>query len=253
MKVGLVQFDPIWENIEANKDKLSQLLEKNVADEEVLFLPEMTLTGFTMNSEKFAEEIDGPGTTYFINLSRKIKKHIFAGIIERDGDKIYNSLVHFDNYGLIVARYRKIHPFSYVNEQDYYSSTKETVITEIKKIRFGLSVCYDLRFPELYRKYAKDKVEVLVNIANWPTRRIEHWKLLLQARAIENQAFMIGVNRFGKDNQVEYDGNSMVIAPDGKILASLTDNEGIISTDLNFEILKKNRERFSFINDIKLI
>ena len=192
MKLGLLQYSPVWENPEDSILKIEKLLKSSDKNFDLLIFPEMTLTGFTMNSEKFAEEIDGIGTQYFLSLSARLKTNIFAGIIERDGKNIYNSLVHFDSLGLIRARYRKIHPFSYAKEDQFYNAGNETVITQIDKIKFGLSVCYDLRFPELYRLYAKERVDVIIDIANWPIPRIDHWKTLLKSHAIANQCFMIG-------------------------------------------------------------
>lgn len=152
MKIGLVQYSPEWENREENILKIEDMLKASETKFDILIFPEMTLTGFTMNSEKFAEEIDGVGTQYFLNLSKRLRTNVFAGIIERDGKEIYNSLVHFDNYGLLKARYRKIHPYSYAKEDKHYSAGSEFVITNVDKISIGLSICYDLRFPELFRR-----------------------------------------------------------------------------------------------------
>jgi predicted amidohydrolase len=199
MKLGLVQYSPEFEYPEENILKIEKLISTMKSKADLLIFPEMTLTGYTMNAIKFAEEIDGIGTKYFINLSSRIKTDIFAGIIELDDNKAFNSLVHFDNYGLIKARYRKIHPYSYAGEDKNYGAGEETVITKIDQIKIGLSICYDLRFPELYRLYAKKNAYIMVDIASWPVQRIEHWKTLLKARAIENQCFIVGVNRTGAD------------------------------------------------------
>lgn len=253
MKVGLLQYSPEWENPEANIEKINKILDAEIADEDVIVFPEMTLTGFTMNSEKFAEELDGKGTRFFMELSRKTKKHIFAGIIERDNFDIYNSLVHFSNQGLITARYRKIHPFSFADEQKYYSAGNDFVITKIDKTAVGLSVCYDLRFPELYRLYAKEKVDIIIDIANWPIKRVEHWKHLLKARAIENQCFVIGVNRVGKDPFNEYNGCSAVYSPMGDEIALSENTTGLIKAEINLDEVTSVRSHLPFLPDIKLI
>lgn len=253
MKLGLFQYSPVWENPEESVLKIEDLLKTTDTKFDLLVLPEMTLTGFTMNSEKFAEEIDGTGTQYFLNVSARLKTNIFAGIIERDGKNIYNSLVHFDSLGLIRARYRKIHPFSYAKEDQFYNAGNETVITQIDKIKFGLSVCYDLRFPELYRLYAKELVEVLIDIANWPIPRIEHWKTLLKARAIENQCFMIGVNRVGTDPFNTYNGCSAVFDPMGNEIVLVENDEKIIEAEIDLEKVGATRGKLPFLNDIKLI
>lgn len=253
MRIGLIQYSPVWEEPEENILKIQDLLKQTSEKFDLLILPEMTLTGFTMQSKKFAEEIDGTGTKYFMNLSSRLKTNIFAGIIEKDNDKIYNSLVHFDANGLIKARYRKIHPFSYAKEDKYYDAPKEVVTTRIEQTKIGLSVCYDLRFPELYRLYAKERAEILVDIANWPVPRIDHWKSLLKARAIENQVFMIGVNRVGIDPFNQYNGCSTVFDPMGNQVALVEDEEKIIEVEIDLSIVNATRDKLPFLHDIKLI
>jgi omega-amidase len=253
MKIGLVQFSPEFEKPEDNILKIEDMLKSTRTKFDILIFPEMTLTGFTMNSVKFAEELDGLGTQYFLNLSKRLRTNIFAGIIERDGQSIYNSLVHFDNYGLVKARYRKIHPYSAANEDKFYSAGSEIVTTNIDDITIGLSVCYDLRFPELYRFYGKQKVSILINIACWPVPRIEQWNALLKARAIENQGFIIGVNRTGNDQSNTYNGSSAIYDPMGREIIRVTNEEKIIEAEIDLEIVKSVRSALPFLSDIKLI
>ncbi len=253
LKIGLVQYSPVWENPEASIEKINSLLSiYNMNDVDLLIFPELSLTGFTMKSKLLAEEMDGISFKYFMDLSKKLKLDVFAGIIENYDKEIYNSLIHFDSKGLIRVRYRKIHPFSSSGENKNYSSSRATVTTRIGKITFGLSICYDLRFPELYRSYGKEKVDVLCNIANWPIARISHWDKLLQARAIENLSYMIGVNRIGTDPSLTYSGHSAVIDPMGNVLVN-SDKEEIIFAVLDIEKVKETRDSLPFLNDIKLI
>jgi predicted amidohydrolase len=253
MIIGLVQYSPSWENPADSILKIENMLGVSKSKFDLLIFPEMTLTGFTMNSVMFAEEIDGIGTQYFINLSSRLKTNIFAGIIEKDGGKIFNSLIHFDPLGLIRARYRKIHPFSYAKEDQFYSGGDEIVITQIEKVKFGLSVCYDLRFPELYRLYAKRRIDVLVDIANWPIPRIDHWKTLLKARSIENQSFMVGVNRVGFDPIGKYNGCSAIFDPMGNEIVMVENEEKIIEADIDLDLVNSTRNKLPFLDDIKLI
>ncbi len=253
MKIGIVQFAPEWENPEKSILIVEKLLSQKNSEADVLIFPEMSLTGFSVNSRNIAEELDGTSTTFFINLAAKLKKHIFAGIIEKDNDNVYNSLVHFDPNGLIMARYRKIHPFSFAKEEKYFDSAKEPVITKIDGNKIGLSVCYDLRFPELYRKYAKERADILINIANWPVQRIEHWKILLRARSVENIAYTIGVNRTGNDPFNKYNGCSAIFDPAGNELLMTDEKEEIFEIDIDMDKVKSQREKFPFLNDIKLI
>lgn len=253
MKLGLAQYAPIWENPEENILKIEELIKSSNSRFDLIIFPEMTLTGFTMNAQKFAEEIDGIGTKYFMHLAQRLKTDILSGIIERDGNIIYNSLVHFDSMGLIRARYRKIHPYSNAKEDQHYTAGEEIVTTKMNQIKIGLSICYDLRFPELYRHYLKESVEVLINIANWPLPRIEHWKALLRARAIENQCFMVGVNRVGDDPDNKYNGCSAVFDPMGNEIVMIQGSEMIIEEEIETEMVNKTRDTLPFLKDIKLI
>lgn len=253
MKLSLIQFSPAWEDPSKSIESLNEILEKKVTDEEVLIFPEMSLTGFSVKSKELAEEIDGPSTRYFMGIARKYKKQVFAGIIEKDQNAVYNSLVHFDSMGLIRARYRKIHLFSFAGEEKFFSAGKEPVVTKINGTRFGLSVCYDLRFPELFRQYAKAGTEVLLVIANWPVQRISHWEMLLQARAIENQAYVIGVNRTGEDPYNSYDGRSLLFNPMGQEILRMGPDNDFASAEIDLISLKKTRKEFPFLQDIRLI
>lgn len=253
MVVGLLQFAPVWENIEENILEIEDLVRDLRGNCDLLVFPEMTLTGFTMNASRFAEEIDGIGTRYFMNLASRLNTEIISGIIERDGIDFYNSLIHYDKSGIIRARYRKIHPFSHGEEDRHFSASREPVITRCCEIRTGLSICYDLRFPELYRLYAKERVGIMINIANWPVQRIEHWKVLLKARAIENQAFMIGVNRIGTDPNLEYTGYSAAFDPMGNLVETADDEKKVILLEIETGLINSTRNHLPFLNDIKLI
>ncbi len=253
MKIALIQNNPFWENKEKNITAINNILKSNYDNEDLIIFPEMTLTGFTMNGTKHAEEIDGAGTLSFIRKAQELRTNIIAGIIENFNGKVYNTATHFDNFGLIKARYRKIHPFSYAGEDKSYSAGKDTVVTKIDNIRAGLSVCYDLRFPELYRNYAKERAPLIINIANWPEKRIAHWYYLLKARAIENQAFTIGVNRRGKDPYNNYPGRSVVFDPQGEELLVMDENNEWATIEIDTAIVEETREKLPFLNDIKMM
>ena len=254
MKIGLVQFSPVWENKQKSIDKINSLLAKiDVTQLDLLIFPELTLTGFSMNVSQLSEEIDGTSMQYFMNLSQDYKINIFGGLIEKDEDKYFNTLIHFDENGLIKARYRKIHPFSLVNENEHYTAGKEIVVTKIGDLHFGLSICYDLRFPELYRLLALQGAEVLVNIANWPVQRINHWELLTKATAVQQLSYFIGVNRVGQDSSAEYSGSSCVVSPMGENLLRNNNEEKILIYEIDNEEVKKVRNKFPFLEDVKLI
>jgi omega-amidase len=253
MKVGLVQYDPEWENKKLNSDKISWLLSHNYEKQELLVFPEMTLTGFTMKSSEYAEELNGESISFFSDTAKEYSAHIVAGIIEKSEKKYFNTLVHINSKGKLIKSYRKIHPFSYSTEDKNYSKGRKTVITKINEFSTGLSICYDLRFPELFRKYAKKKVDVITVIANWPDTRIEHWRTLLRARAIENQCYVLGVNRVGNDPKLKYPGYSSIIDPMGNEIISVPDEEKIVSADILKEKADEVKNNLPFLNDIRLI
>ena len=252
MKIALVQYSPVWENKEANKNKILSMIE-NVEGIELFVFPEMTLTGFTMSSREMSETIQGESFRFFSSIAAKKKSNVFAGIIERRNNRIYNTLIHIKPDGNLAKLYRKVHPFSYSSENKHYNAGTKPAITKIKKWKIGLTICYDLRFPELFRKYGKKKTHLIVTIANWPDTRIEHWRTLLKARAIENQCYVAGVNRVGKDPKLNYVGFSSVFDPMGKEIVTVENEENVIVVEIDKNIVNEVREKFPFLDDIKLI
>jgi len=252
MIIGLVQYSPVWENKKASFEKIIKML-VNTDKVELMIFPEMTLTGFTMKSAKFAERLDGESVQFFASLAKEKKCSIMFGIIERGRNKCFNTIVHINNQGKILTTYRKIHPFSYTSENAFYGAGREIAVAKSKGYKIGLSICYDLRFPELYRMYAKEKVHILVNIANWPITRIEHWRTLLKARAIENQCYMIGVNRVGNDPALLYNGFSSAFDPMGNLLVESVDVEQLIVVDVEIKYVQQVRNNFPFLSDMKMI
>lgn len=252
MKISLVQYNPFWEDKDANKEQILSML-KHIGQVELIIFPEMTLTGFTMNSENYAEGIQGESFRFFSSICKDKSSNVFAGIIEKRNRRIHNTLIHIKPDGKLVKLYRKIHPFTYSGENEFFNAGTKPALTKIKKWNIGLTICYDLRFPELFRKYGKKKSHLIVNIANWPVTRIEHWRTLLKARAIENQCYVAGVNRVGDDPKLHYNGFSSVFDPMGKELISVENEDRVITVDLNKNYVNEVREKFPFLDDIKLI
>lgn len=253
MNFSIVQYSPLWEDVEKNKKKLEKMLAEYNPEPDVIVFPEMSLTGFTMRPESFAESVDGESIKFFKAISTKYSSAVIAGIILKENNSFFNTIVHLDKKGELIKIYKKIHPFSFGDENIHYQAGNEAVITEIEGIKTGLSICYDLRFPELYRYYGKEKVDLILNIANWPIPRIHHWRILLQARSIENQCYVIGVNRVGTDPKLSYNGCSSVFNPMGEEMLCNIDEEKISSLEISFDKVTEVRDRFPFLNDIKLI
>jgi predicted amidohydrolase len=252
IKIGLVQYAPVWENKAESVEKIKNLI-SNVSDIDLLIFPEMTLTGFTMKSDKFTEDLMGASFLFFSSIAKEKNCAVMYGVIEKGRRKNFNTLVHLNNQGKIISSYRKIHPFSYSKENIFYGKGKEVVTTRVKGIKIGLSICYDLRFPELYRFYAKEKVHLIVDIANWPDTRIEHWRALLKARAIENQCYVAGVNRVGDDPKLHYNGFSSVFDPMGQEIVTVANDEMIIKAEIDKSYVNDVRNKLPFLKDIKMI
>jgi len=252
MKIALVQYSPAWEDKEMNKKKILSLLQ-DIQEVELFIFPEMTLTGFTMKSKEMSETIQGESFRFFSSIAKELASNIFAGIIERRNKRNYNTLIHIKPDGNLVKLYRKVHPFSYSGENENYYAGVKPALTKIRNWKIGLTICYDLRFPELFRKYGKKRAHLIVNIANWPDTRIEHWRTLLKSRAIENQCYVAGVNRVGKDPKLNYVGFSSVFDPMGKEIMAVENEEKVIVVDIDKNYVNEVREKFPFLDDIKLI
>ena len=212
----------------------------------------MTLTGFTMESQKVKEdELSSETITFFKEQAKKYKVSIAFGVVLSKGEKATNNLVVVSEQG-VLATYAKIHPFSYAGENDYYQAGDELKKLTIGGATIGLTICYDLRFPELYQAYSKD-CSVILNIANWPERRVSHWRALNKARAIENQVFMIAVNRIGTDGKgLQYVFSSHIVSPYGEELKGTSLSEEVVVYDLNLEEVAQYRAEFPVKNDRKI-
>lgn len=250
MRVAIGQIDVKWEDKETNKKKVKEFAEAAVTNgSDIIFFPEMTLTGFSMNIDLIAEE-ELESVRWFSDLAKSLNIAIGFGWVERVFDKGANNFSIVNNEGEEIVRYTKIHPFSYADEDKYYRAG-----TEVKTVNIGSAVicpfiCYDLRFPEIFQIGSKSS-NVIVVIANWPESRKEHWRNLLVARSIENQSYIIGVNRVGNGNNLNYTGNSMVISPLGEIMEEAKNVETILFSEISIDLVEKVRSGFPVKKDRK--
>lgn len=247
MNVLALQLDIAWENKVANHDKVRRLLASARPQPGTLVvLPEMFATGFSMNVPGITD--DGGETQKFLaGIAREYRLHILAGIV-RDRR---NEAVLFDPQGRETVRYAKMHPFSFAGETEHYDAGKEPAVVSCCEFQIAPIVCYDLRFPELFRAGVRRGANLFAVIANWPTPRLDHWLTLLKARAIENQAYVIGVNRCGRDPNADYPGHSQIISPRGDVLADAGESEGIVQADLDLTALLTYRQKFPVLEDMK--
>ncbi len=250
MRTALVQSDILWEDKVANFDRVRDYLADTSAD--LIVLPELFATGFTMAAAEIAEPDLGQTESFLIALAKEKGAHVIGGLakIAPNGEgKPKNCAVLATPSGEIACRYEKIHPFSYGDEQLHYAAGSQVQCTSIGDWQVCPTVCYDLRFPELYRAGTALAAQLLIAIANWPAKRREHWRTLLQARAIENQAYVIGVNRCGADPNLDYAGDSLAIDPQGTIIADAGCDAGVVTADLNLTEVLDWRDQFPALRD----
>jgi omega-amidase len=249
--IALASLDQIWENKSGNLSLCEELIQTaKIQHSDLVIFPEMTLTGFSMNISSIAEQSDRSQTVdSFKNLADKYNISIIFGVVFNQFAKASNNAVFMNRSGEILGTYQKIHPFSFSNEDVYFESGDKILRVKFESILIGITICYDLRFPELYSALGASS-DLIVNIANWPYKRIEHWETLLKARAIENQIFVAGVNRTGEDNNGNfYKKSSMLIDANGKIMAPIYSEDHLDIYDVNKMYTSETKSKFSTIQD----
>lgn len=254
MNVIALQYDIAWEDKPANFAKIRKLLsEIGPAKGSLVALPEMFATGFSMKADTIAEEYGGPTEQFLADTAREFGVGLLAGAAMRGRDgRARNKALVFSPAGELLVFYAKMQPFTPGGEPEHYQAGQKPVAFRWEDCMVSPFICYDLRFPEVFRAAAAaHRPELFVLIANWPEKRIQHWVRLLQARAIENQAYVVGVNRLGSDPYYTYPGRSLVIDPQGEILADAGGREGCIRAQLDLAALRKYREGLPFLDDMK--
>ena len=247
MRIAIAQTHIIWEDKHSNIIETKRIIESQAKNRCDLFLfPEMSFTGFSMNTA-ITQEANHESLSAMRDLAKEKRIAIGFGWVEKNGDKCRNNYTVINCKGDIVSSYAKIHPFSYSEEDKYFSGGDKIVTFSLEDVEFGTFICYDLRFPELFRTVV-DRVHAIVIPANWPAKRAEHWKTLLRARAIENQVYIFAANCVGNIGGQYYSGDSCVINPNGDIEEMISDKEGVINYDF-YDNVHEIREEFPVLND----
>ena len=252
--IGL-QMDIAWEDKPANFEKVRQLIRQAApTSDSLVVLPEMFATGFTMNASAIAEPYQGETEQFLSKLAKEYGVYLISGVAMRSrSGKARNKALVFGPTGELLGFYSKMKPFAPGGEAEHYEAGKRTTSVRCGTVMVAPFVCYDLRFPELFRQVAEEhRPELYVVIASWPEKRILHWVRLLQARAIENQAYVIGVNRVGVDPYYTFVGGSIIVDFNGEIMADAGPNEGVIQAQLDLAQLRKYRQGLPFLADLKL-
>lgn len=257
--IALAELNISWENKEENKKKCRKMAKEAARNHaNLLIFPEMTLTGFSMNIEKIAEERENSKTLkFFQELSKEYKLAIAFGMAEIViGGKQLNKAVnkcYLISKGDILLEYAKLHPFTYGKEANYYQGGRELAMGELSHVRLAPLICYDLRFPEPFQILSA-QADFIFIIANWPLERIEHWDILLKARAIENQCYIAGINRCGKDLEHNFPMSSLIYDPYGHKVETQQEikdkeNGNLYLAGIDKEVVQKYRQEFPLKKD----
>ena len=250
MLIAAVQHDIVWEDAPATRAALeARLAAAAAAGARLIVLAEMFATGFSLDGDAVAEAPDGPSVRWMADQARSLGCWIAGSLaIDTGSGRPVNRLVAAEPEGELTT-YDKRHPFSFGKEPEVYDAGEDLATVEIDGMIWGLTVCYDLRFSYDYWSRANELDGYLV-VANWPRPRREHWQALLRARAVENLAYVIGVNRVGTDGAgLNYAGDSAVISPNGEVLAQASEREALLLVDIDPQATAATRERFGFLAD----
>jgi len=247
MKIALIQAPLVWENPELNRKYFADKINSIQEEIDLVVLPEMFSTGFTMRPENVSETMDGETIALLKSLAKAKKSAITGSLTIRENGKFYNRLVFVFPSGEI-RNYNKRHLFSLAGEEKVYASGTEKLIVEYKGWKICPLICYDLRFPVFSRNV--EDYDLLLYIANWPQQRIQAWDILLKARSVENICYTIGVNRIGEDgNNHPYSGHSQVVDFLGNYLLEPQISEEIFMVNLDKNKMLETRQKFGFLND----
>jgi len=251
MRVHAVQFDLAWEGKEANFARATWLLEiAPPSAGDLVVLPEMFATGFSRRLDATRQSDPPESEVYLARLAKRFGCFVIGGSVGNGSDgRGRNEAVTFGLDGRLIGRFAKLHPVSYAGEHLVHQPGETVVPFPLGDFTAATFVCYDLRFPEPFREAVRQGASLLIVIANWPAIRIEHWTALLKARAIENQACVIGVNRVGSDPDWTYPGRSVVFDPWGRVLAEAGDEECVLCAEVEADAVKAWRRDFPALRD----
>ncbi|MEO6738793.1 MAG: nitrilase-related carbon-nitrogen hydrolase [Chthoniobacteraceae bacterium] len=248
-----IQLDSEWENPRANFDKVGHMLNATPpAPGSLIVLPEMFATGFSLDLKMTMHGDSREAEGFLGALAMRHRCAVTAGVINPGNDgRGRNESVTFAADGSLLARYVKQRPFSGAGEADVHESGGAGVLFRIGEFTVAPLICYDLRFPELFRDAARLGADLFIVIAAWPVKRIDHWLTLLKARAIENQAFVVGVNRTGREPRFEYCGRSVVVNPHGEIVADAGSAETVLTAKISHADVAAWRAEFPALRDAR--
>ncbi len=251
LAVTLIQTELVWEDIQANLERFQDEIDAITSPTDLVILPEMFSTGFSMRPEALAEDMDGAAVTWMRNTALEKGAVITGSVMVVDQGRFYNRLIWARPDGTIET-YDKKHLFRYAGEDKVYTPGQRRVTVELHGWKIRPFICYDLRFP-IWTRNLDNAYDLAVFVANWPSKRAAHWRALLRARAIENQAYVAAVNRVGRDgNGFDHRGDSAVIDPLGNLLFERADKAFTVTLTLSRKVLTDYRRQFPAWKDADL-
>jgi predicted amidohydrolase len=253
MKVFGLQLDSVWEDKAPNHAKALALLDAaNPPADSLVVLGEMFATGFSMNVAGIHDSSTRETQDFLSKTAAACGVFLLGGVVTRNADgRGSNQAVVYAPDGSELARYSKLHPFALGGEADHFAAGRELCFFRWQEFTVAPFICYDLRFPEIFRSAAKRGANLFTVIASWPSPRADHWVSLLKARAIENQAYVIGVNRCGNDPKLHHSGHSVIFDPGGKLLADAGSEEAWMEAEVDYQSLLEYRRGLPFLADLR--
>ncbi|PFA69358.1 carbon-nitrogen hydrolase [Bacillus sp. AFS015802] len=251
-KIGLAQMDIAFGNPDENKKRVEQWVKKASDDGcDTLVLPELWTTGYDLTRmDIIADDGARDSSSFLTSLSKKHSIHIVGGsVANRTQNGVSNTLLVADSNGRLVKQYSKLHLFKLMDEHHYLLPGQEDGMFSLHETEMAGLICYDIRFPEWFRKHVLMGAKVVFVVAEWPAERIDHWQTLLRARAIENQCFVVACNRVGSDPNNEFGGCSLIIGPWGEILSKGSQTEELVSAEVNLDEVEKVRKQIPIFQD----
>jgi omega-amidase len=251
MRVALVQMDLCLGQPRRNRERAANLVRQAAAGADVVLLPELWTTGYVLPelAGNLADRDGLPTGPFLSALAQEAGVYLVGSVADEENGRVYNRATVYGPDGRLLGRYDKVHLVPMMNEPQYLAAGDRLVSVDMGGVSVGLAICYDLRFPELFRHLALRGVQVMIIPAEWPAERLHHWRTLLMARAIENQCFVLGCNRVGRDHANAFAGHSMVVDPWGQVLAEAGDTETLLYAVLDLSQVAAVRSQVPVFRD----
>ena len=252
LKIACLQMDIVFGDPKENYQKATRMIEKAATGRpDIIVLPELWTTGYDLTRLNEIADVDAVQTTAFLKLAAKTHQvHFVGGSVANQGKTgVKNTMLVINKEGNLVHKYSKLHLFKLMDEHLYLEAGSEKGLFELENCPFAGVICYDIRFPEWIRSHTAKGAEAVFVVAEWPVPRLNHWRSLLLARAIENQCYVIACNRTGDDPKSKFFGHSMIIDPWGEVIAEAGENEEIITAEINLDLVKETRKKIPVFDD----